>query len=471
MQKHPVSIGESALKLVATSKMRHQIFLQLHAGPLGGHWGQNRTIDAISRRFYWPGCRKDVEKWLQQCDDCARVKPGPKHRAHMTPMNTGTVMDRVAMDILGELPETERGNKYILVVSDYFTKWVEAYALPNQTAMTIADVFVSQFITRFGAPRYIHSDMGQNFESKLFHEMCKLLGIKKSHTSSYHPQSDGLVERFNRSLLQTLRIVVGDHEEEWDEYIPYVTAAYRHTRHESTGFTPFFLMYGRNVNLPIDLQVGSPPKETPECTNEYVLWLQETIQEAHQLARKHTKQAAERQKNYYDSRFHPYHFQVGQFVWRYYPLLARRKLTKGWTGPYKIHATPNPHHCLIQSKPGGKIIKVHCDQLKVYRGIQPRGWGKIVEGSEESETEEENREGSETQENKPPEDEVSGESEIEENKNPEEGEIQDDNLPKEEVSEDTEIEDSINVPMEPEDQGEHLGRGMRRKRPPKRLDW
>ena len=109
-------------------------------------------------------------------------------------------MERIAIDVLGPLPITETGNKYILIVADYFTKWVEAYPMPNQEATTVAELLVKQFICRFGVPPLIHSDQGRNFESELFAEMCQLLGIKKTRTTPYHPQSDGMVERFNCTL-------------------------------------------------------------------------------------------------------------------------------------------------------------------------------------------------------------------------------------------------------------------------------
>ena len=311
-----------------------------------------------------------MEQWQRQCDECAQVKPGPRHRANMTSMTVGSPMDRVAMDILGELPETPRGNKYILVLSDYFTKWCEAFPLPDQTAYTVADVVVQQFITRFGTPRVIHTDQGKNFESELFKNMRHLLGIKKSRTTTYHAQSDGLVERLNRTLLQILRVMTGERQDDWDEALPYAISAYRHSRRESTGFSPFQLMFGREVTLPIDIMYGSPPHCPPSCTTEYSVWLKESMQNAHQQARRHLKRAAERQKNYYDSKYHPYPFKEGQFVWRYVP-----KLSKDWVGPFKISSIPNSHHCLLQKQPGQEPIRVHCDQLKPYMGRSPRGWG------------------------------------------------------------------------------------------------
>ena len=127
-----------------------------------------------------------------------------RRRAPMQSGLVGTPMQRVAMDILGPLPVTAREKKYVLVVSDYFTKWVEAYPMPNMEAKTVAELFVNQFIARFGVPDILHTDQGRNFESLLMKETCQLLGVQKTRTSPYHPQSDGLIERFNRTLFNML---------------------------------------------------------------------------------------------------------------------------------------------------------------------------------------------------------------------------------------------------------------------------
>ena len=130
------------------------------------------------------------------------------------------------MDILGPLPVTNRGNKFIMVVSDYFTRWAEAYALPNQEASTVARALLEGWICRFGAPEIVHSDQGRNFEAKLFAEMCHMLGIEKTRTTAYHPQSDGLVEHLNRTILMLLSIRVEDDQESWDEHLQEIMMAY-----------------------------------------------------------------------------------------------------------------------------------------------------------------------------------------------------------------------------------------------------
>ena len=126
-------------------------------------------------------------------------------------------MERIAVDVMGPLIRSDRGNRFLLVAMDYFSKWPEAYALSNQEAKTVAEVLVSEFVSRFGVPLEIHSDQGTNFESAVFREMCSLLDIKKTRTTPLHPQSDGMVERYNRTLKTQLSLFVKDHQRDWGQ--------------------------------------------------------------------------------------------------------------------------------------------------------------------------------------------------------------------------------------------------------------
>ena len=137
---------------------------------------------------------------------------GRKRRAHLKQYGVGAPMERIAMDILGPLPETSRKNKFILVVSDYFTERTESYPIPN----TVAEKLVSEFICRFGVPHQLHSDQGINFECKVFAEVCKLLDIEKAHTTPMHPQPDGQVELFKRTLIKMLRGNIKEDQRHWD---------------------------------------------------------------------------------------------------------------------------------------------------------------------------------------------------------------------------------------------------------------
>ena len=195
----------------------------------------------------------------------------------MAKYNVGSPMERIAIDVLGPLPITETGNKYILIVADYFTKWVEAYPMPNQEATTVAKLLVREFICRFGVPLLIHSDQGRNFGSELFAEMCRLLGIKKTRTTPYYPQSDGMVECFNRTLEAQLSKFADHNQKDWDEHIPFLLMAYRSATHDTTHCSPVKMMLGRELKMPIDLMLGSPDNEPPQTATNYASTLQEQL--------------------------------------------------------------------------------------------------------------------------------------------------------------------------------------------------
>lgn len=166
--------------------------------------------------------------------------------------------EKLATDILGELPKADRGNRYILVVSDYFTKWTESFAMPNIEAQTVAKILVEEVFAKLGVPRILHSDRGRQYESNLFQELCALLHIEKTRASPYHPQSNGMVERFNKTLANMLSAYVNDHQTNWDKSLPYVMQAYRSAVHETTGYTLNSLMLGRETTTPLDLMYELP---------------------------------------------------------------------------------------------------------------------------------------------------------------------------------------------------------------------
>ena len=145
---------------------------------------------------------------------------------------------RVAVDMLGPLPRTARRSRYVLVVADYFTKWTEAFPMENGEAITVAEILVREIVCRYGAPRILHSDQGRNFEAEVMQHLCQLLGMQKTRTTPFHPQADGMVERFNRTLEAMLASVVQEDQLDLDLQIPFVMSAYRASRHASTGFSP-----------------------------------------------------------------------------------------------------------------------------------------------------------------------------------------------------------------------------------------
>ena len=157
------------------------------------------------------------------------------------------------MDIVGPLSVTDNGNRFILVMSDYFTKWPEAFALKDHKAETVATKLVDEVICRHGVPLVIHTDQGRDFESNLLKHICELLEIEKTRTTTYHPELDGLAKRLNKTLVSMLRSCVDENQKDWDVLLPKILLGYRSRVHTTTGFSPFSLIYGREAMLPIDI--------------------------------------------------------------------------------------------------------------------------------------------------------------------------------------------------------------------------
>jgi len=227
-------------------------------------------------------------------------------------------MDFLTMDILSGLPVAEDGSKYILVVCDHFTKWVEAYPLPDQAASTCMQAVYDGFISRFSYPIQIHTDQERNFESTLFKEMCALTGVNKSRTTPFHSRSDGLTEHANRTFLQMLRVTCEGDPTSWFSKLPAVLSAYRGTRHKATGVTFNMTMLGRATMLPCSL-IAVPSHDNTAVTVPFVEQHRDNLRAAHALAREHLHTYAKTQKRYFDARVKPVPYHVGQKVWLYWP--------------------------------------------------------------------------------------------------------------------------------------------------------
>jgi hypothetical protein len=362
---------EKRLRLVAPNPLRKEIMRHLHTNRTAGHLGVRKTSFNVRRRFWWPGLMIDVERWCQECRPCQfrnRREGQRHHKLHQDPV--GSPMERMAMDILSFPTETDGGNTCVLVISDYFTKWTEAFALPNHQAMTVADVLVTEIFLRFGVPMVLHTDQGPEFRSDLMKGISELLEIRMSKTAPYHAQSDGQVERFNRTLIAMLSKLCEERKENWDDHLPYVMCAYRSTIQESTRSSPNRMMLGREITLPVDLMYSRPEDDIPpQCPVEYVEWVREAMAENFERSRTHLAKAAERQKRHYDARAKLRSFSVGDWVLRLYPpYINRDKLNFPYTGPFLVIKVVGEVSYLIQKSARASPFTVHVDDLKRYYG-------------------------------------------------------------------------------------------------------
>uniref|UniRef100_A0A8C5QI39 Gypsy retrotransposon integrase-like protein 1 n=1 Tax=Leptobrachium leishanense TaxID=445787 RepID=A0A8C5QI39_9ANUR len=241
-------------------KLYHQLVLkELHEDM--GHLGVERTVNLIRERLFWPHMQRDAEHYINhQCTCLKDKRPNKPTRAPLNNIVTTYPFEMVSIDFL-HLEACTGGYEYILVVIDHFTRFAQAYATKNKSAKTVADKIFSDFVLKFGFPTRIHHDMGKEFENKLFLALGKHCHIQNSHTTPYHPEGNGQCERFNRTLLSMLRTLSPDTKKDWKNSLAQVVHAYNCTKSEATGFSQFFLLFGRSTRLPIDGMFDTPVTE------------------------------------------------------------------------------------------------------------------------------------------------------------------------------------------------------------------
>ena len=236
--------GESKyFQLLVPRSLKKEVLGEVHNGVMGGHFGCRKTYEKVKIKYYWYEMKNDVNSWVLSCEQCASDKtPHKRPKAPLGSLGVGATLATLSTDVLGPLPVTPRNNRYILVVTDHFTKWVEIFAVPDQTAVTTANVILNEVITRYGSPQSIHSDLGSNYESQIFKELCKLMEIRKTRTSVRNPKGNGQVEKFNRTLVRMIKAYLKGEQENWDLNLGCPAAAFRATPSASTKFTPNMLM-------------------------------------------------------------------------------------------------------------------------------------------------------------------------------------------------------------------------------------
>ena len=294
------------------------------------------------------------------CAECKSRRKTPKAPLH--PIPSTYPKQRVHIDIIGPFPRTKRGNCYIMTVQCSFTKWVEAYALPNQRAKTCARALVDNWVYRYGAPDAIHTDQGRNFESRLFSALCQMLEIKKSRTTAYHPAGNRHVENTNKTVKNLLMAKVDSEPETWDQHLGPCLMAYRSSEHSSTGYTPFSLMFGREVRLPLDVTMGDVVTIT-DNHGDYASRLKNHLSNAYRDAREQLKK---------DKGVETCQYAPGDLVFLVNPQVKTgeaAKFHRKWKGPYEVLEPTNEVNYPIRkpSEPRSRSKVVHFDNLKLYQ--------------------------------------------------------------------------------------------------------
>lgn len=324
-------------QLVLPKSYRSKVLQLGHELPIAGHLGRRKTTKRILQRFYWPTIHNDIAEYVKGCPTCQKTERRGKKRAPLQPLPIqGEPFQRIAMDIIGPLPKTRRGHEYILVICDYATRYPVAIPLKRFTAVEVAEQLVDTF-AQYGIPKEILTDQGTNFTSKLLAELYGLLGVRALKTAPYHPQTDGLVERFNQTLKNMLRRVLVEDKRDWDRLLPYVLFAYREVPQASTGFSPFELVYGRDVRGPLDVlqEEWASPKTESDSIVEYVLKVKTRLELAKEMVERNMTEAQEDQRKWYDKKARETQLQPGDKVLVLLPT-SNHSLFAQWQGPYLV---------------------------------------------------------------------------------------------------------------------------------------
>jgi transposase InsO family protein len=332
--------GKKTLQLVLPKSMVNEALKGLHDDI--GHPGRDRTQALAKERFWWPGMTKAVDDWVRHCPRCLRRK-AHNDTAPMVNITTSQPLELVCMDF-PSLESSSGGYQHILVITDHFTKYAQAVPTRNQTAKTTAEALFNNFIVQYGFPKRLHSDQGTNFGSNVIRELCQIAGVEKSRTSPYHPIGNGITERFNRTLLSMLGTLEPDKKVVWHKHVSAMVHAYNCTEHDSTGHTPYYLMFGRHPRLPVDVMFGLDRNHSSKSHSAYVTDLRQRLQEAYRRATEAADKARDRQKVNYDRRARAATLEPGDRVLvRILAFEGKHKLSNRWEEDVYVVATqPNP---------------------------------------------------------------------------------------------------------------------------------
>ena len=361
-------------QIVVPSVLVPEVLCHLHGGPLSAHLGVERTMARARSVCFWPGMYRDIREWCDHCYACQRRKsPVPHLRAPMRTSLAQHPFQRVAADIL-ELPITSKGHRYVLAVEDYFTKFVNLYAIADQRATTVTECLF-RYVMEHGVMETLHTDMGRQFESEVVKQLCVMLGVKKTHTTPYNPKSDGMVERLNRTVIDQLAKTLLVCEGEWDSFLPQVAFAYNTSVHSSTGFTPYFLTHGREARVPVDVLLGPGVQSNQmlDSLDDFVFSLRRRLDVAFRQTLDTSVTASDKQKTYYDTKQRHCPYEVGDLVWLNDPTESRRKLAPHWKGPYVVKQRLDRDNMVgvtyVLGSPFGDeapLLTVHYDRLRRY---------------------------------------------------------------------------------------------------------
>ena len=365
---HPDPTAADQWRLAVPQCLRETLLKEYHVGKFAGHFAERKIYATMSRRYWWKGMRADVRRFCRRCLVCASRKgTGRKKRPPLQSVAVGGPFEMVGVDVL-QLPLSHQGHQYAVVFQDYLTKWPEVFAVADQKAETIARLLVEHVVVRHGVPGQLLSDRAPNFLSALIQELCKLLGTTKVNTSGYHPQCDGLVEKFNSTLINMLSKNVEKYGRDWDAHLPYLLFAYRVAVQDSTNFSPFYLLYGCEPVLPTERALSQPRTVYQVDFPDYCTELVAHLSDAWAAAQANIKTAQKNQRVQYDRKSSESKLKVGDRVMVYFPSSIQGKAWKfarPYFGPYYVVSlTPTNAEVRLVDRPNDGTLFVALERLR-----------------------------------------------------------------------------------------------------------
>jgi transposase InsO family protein len=355
-------------------------FLSLTHADAAGHLKLQKTLEHIQRRAWWYAWKRDAKVFISACRQCAIRHSGKTPRnAGMKALEVGAPCQRWAIDLCGPF-RTSDGYKYLFTAIDAYSKYVILQPIRNKEAETVAQAILDRIFYRWGACETLHSDQGSEFNSCLLAEITRQMNVCKTRTTPYRPNCNGQIERMHRTLHDCMAKLVTENQSDWSRLIPYAEFVFNSSIHASTGFSPYFIMTGREAKWQVDLLLPKPePIKGEAPVGEYMETLLNQQERVHALVRSHIKKAAEINTHWYDLKVKPQQFADGSAVYVYVPKRVKGRTPK-WQCYYKTEGTVvkklNDVTYVVRSKSwrGGPRI-VHADKLKLIRKFGPHGVG------------------------------------------------------------------------------------------------
>ena len=362
-------------------EVKSHIMRLSHDAELAGHLGYQRTLARVRSSYVWPHICRDIQKYTVGCTLCHVHKsksPLANSQGLHPSLPTGGNA-RVGIDLIGPLDETPNGNAYCLTMIDYFTKWVVVVPIKSKSSIEVADAIFKYWYTIFGMPYELSSDQGGEFTSDILKRLNDRMSVGHRVTTPYNPQANGAVERYNQTFKKGLAIYAETHAATWDKYVEGLTFSYNSSLNSQTGFSPFYLMFGREARLPIDVLHG-PVKDCVHDYKQYGINMTAHMREAYEIVKSNLHAQAEAMQLTWNKKMHESHrvYKPLDEVLMYLPQTNSKSneldhthvLRRKWFGPYTLIRqayTNNPDVYLIRDKQTMREWTVNANKLRPFQ--------------------------------------------------------------------------------------------------------